>query len=234
MFPRMQNVSDESLNNSSYVASVSDFPAEETISSPSSSTSKRTPQGQYSFLSLIITIVVILAIAFGIRFYVATPYLVEGASMEETFHTYDYLIVDRLTYHFTAPARGDVIVLKFPLDTTRTFIKRIIGLPGETVILHGETVTIKNAAHPNGFVLNEPYISDIHQTNSEETITLKPGEYFVMGDNRKESADSRYWGTLPADDIIGRPLLRIYPFNQIGGYPGQARYTGETATTTQL
>ena len=231
MCPRMQNVSDESLNTSPYDASVSNS---ETTSPLVEHHSVTNSSGQYSFVSLLLTIIVILGVAFGIRFFVATPYLVEGASMEETFHTYDYLIVDRLSYHLHAPSRGDVIVLKFPLDTSRSFIKRIIGLPGETVVLHGQKVMIKNAANPLGFILNEPYISDIHQTNSEETITLKPGEYFVMGDNRKESADSRYWGTLPADDIIGRPLLRIYPFDQIGVYPGQARYTGETATTTAL
>lgn len=231
MCPRMQNVSDESLNQSSYDASVSHG---ETISPVPEQKVQSEKEGAYSFFSLLVTILVILGIAFGIRFFVATPYLVEGASMEETFHTYDYLIVDRLSYRLSAPSRGDVIVLKFPLDTSRSFIKRIIGLPGETVILHGQKVTIKNAAHPDGFVLSEPYISDIHQANSEETITLKPGEYFVMGDNRKESADSRYWGTLPADDIIGRPLLRIYPFDQVHLLPGEARYSSTTATTSPL
>lgn len=187
----------------------------------------------HSVRSLIITIIVILALAFGIRLFVAAPYLVEGSSMEETFHTFDYLMVDRLSYDFAAPQRGDVIVLKFPLDTSRTFIKRIIGLPGDTVIMRGETVEIRNAAHPEGFVLNEPYVSPQHETDTNMNVTLKAGQYFVLGDNRKESADSRYWGILPADDIIGKPILRLYPFNQLGIYPGQARYdTSDTATST--
>jgi signal peptidase I len=227
----MQNVGDESVNNSSYDASVSHG---ETPTPVHLHVREELPRGQHSFFSLVLTILVILAIAFGIRFLVATPYLVDGASMEETFHTYDYLIVDRLSYRLHAPQRGDVIVLKFPLDTSRTFIKRIIGLPGETVVMHGQAVMIKNDANPTGFILSEPYISAIHSANTEETITLKAGQYFVMGDNRKESADSRYWGILPAADIIGPPILRIYPFNQINIYPGQARYSDETATSTAL
>ena len=190
-------------------------------------------EGTYTLRSLILTILAILALAFGIRFFVAAPYLVEGASMEETFHTFDYLMVDRITYDFSKPQRGDVIVLKFPLDTSRSFIKRIIGLPGDTVIMKGESVEIKNKAHPNGFYLTEPYIAPQHQSNTNMTVTLKAGQYFVLGDNRKESADSRYWGILPADDIVGKPFVRLYPFNQIGFYPGQARYsTSDTATST--
>ena len=184
------------------------------------------------FTELLKFIVIAAIIILPIRFFVAQPFIVSGESMHPTFENSQYLIVDELTYHFEAPQRGDVIVLKFPLDTSRSFIKRIIGLPGDTVVMNGETVTIKNAAHPQGFTLNEPYISAIHQSTTNMTVTLKPGEYFVLGDNRKESADSRYWGTLPADDIIGRPMLRIYPFNEIGTYPGEARYSTATTSST--
>lgn len=218
----MQNVDDVNTN-SSYDSPVPS--AEDALTSPQNS-------GRHSFLSLALTVVAILGIAFGIRFFVATPYLVEGASMEGTFYTYDYLIVDRVSYRITAPQRGDVIVMQFPLDESRTFIKRVIGLPGETVEMRGTAVTIKNDEYPEGITLNEPYVEPIHQTETELSITLKDGEYFVLGDNRKESADSRYWGVLPASDIIGRPFIRVYPFDQLSIFPGEARYGDPTDSSS--
>ena len=112
--------------------------------------------------------------------------------MDPTFVNGEYLIVDELTYHFENPERGEVIIFKFPQDTSKFFIKRIIGLPGETVKIQGGVITIINAQNPDGFALDESYLTQ--PTNSKVQITLKDNEYFVMGDNRPSSSDSRIWG----------------------------------------
>jgi signal peptidase I len=175
--------------------------------------------------SLIVYLIVAVGLALIIRFFVAAPYIVEGSSMEPTFYNYHYLIIDRLSYRFEEPQRGDVIVLDLPQNTSRALIKRVVGLPGDTVILKNETVTIKNTAHPEGFTLSEPYL-DPHNLGGADGITLTLGDdqYFVLGDNRRVSSDSRIWGTLPREDIVGRVFLRLYPFNEIGILPGTARY----------
>lgn len=170
----------------------------------------------YTFLALFI--------ALFVRLYIAAPYLVSGASMEPTFATLDYLVLDRISYRFDEPHRGDVIIFKYPHDPSRSFIKRIIGLPGETVVLQDNTVIIKNEAHPEGFILDEPYIAASNQRPSNLSMTLTDEQYFVMGDNRRASADSRSWGALPEQNIIGRAYVRLFPFNEISLLPGEATY----------
>ncbi len=153
-----------------------------------------------------------------IRLWIAQPFVVSGASMDSTFADGEYLVVDEVTYRFNEPERGDVLIFKYPQDTSKYFIKRVIGLPGETVIVKNNVVTIINAEHPKGKVLNEPYI---HSTSFlSKTLTLGKEEYFVMGDNRGVSSDSRVWGALPKNDIIGRPLVRLLPVNRIDMLPG--------------
>lgn len=172
-------------------------------------------------------LVVALAIALVIRFFVAAPYIVSGSSMEPNFDNWNYLIVDRIAYRFSPPQRGDVVVLNLPEDTSRALIKRIIGLPGDTVQISGAepVITIVNDAHPSGFKLAEPYISPSNYGGGTNiSVTLGTNEYFVLGDNRRVSADSRIWGILPRADIVGRVLLRLYPLNGIGVLPGEARY----------
>lgn len=172
--------------------------------------------------------VVALAIALFIRFFIATPYVVSGASMEPTFDNWHYLIVDRISYDFTEPKRGDVIVFNTPDNANRALIKRVIGLPGETVVLKGSgpTVTIINAEHPEGFTLDESYLDPTNLGGtSDQKTTLGPEEYFVLGDNRRVSADSRLWGMLPRDNIVGQALVRLYPLGEIGIMPGEARYS---------
>jgi signal peptidase I len=171
-------------------------------------------------LSLVSFILTVVLIVVPIRLFIAKPFIVSGTSMYPTFDSWHYLIIDELTYQLNAPKRGDVIVMKYPLDTSRYFIKRIIGLPGETVILDGSVVTIKNAAHPQGLALQEPYVHDEQKSDDHMVIELKDDEYFVMGDNRKASADSRYWGTLPTKDIVGRAFVRLFPFSLIEYMPG--------------
>jgi signal peptidase I len=164
--------------------------------------------------------------------------------MLPTFQNWNYLIIEKLTacVPFTnscidlgEPQRGDVIVLDLPQDTSRALIKRVIGLPGDTIVISGTqpTITIYNSQNPQGFVLNEPYIDPANYGGPTNiTVTLAAGQYYVLGDNRDVSADSRTWGILPRADIVGRVLLRLYPFNEIGILPGEARYAVD-ATSTQ-
>jgi signal peptidase I len=168
-------------------------------------------------------IVIALVIALPIRWYVAEPFVVNGASMDPTFATGQFLIVDRLGYHFEEPKRGDVIVFQFPDDPTGKtyYIKRIIGLPGETVSIKDGAVTIINKDHPEGLTLSEPYLSADHLSHDTSTRTLGSTEYFVMGDNRAQSSDSRYWGPLDKKFIIGRPVARLLPITTISFWPGQ-------------
>ena len=175
--------------------------------------------------SLVAYTILAIGLALVIRFFIAAPYIVSGSSMEPTFFNLHYLIVDRLSYRFESPQRGDVIVFDLPQDTSRALIKRVIGLPGETVVITGNAVSIINTANPQGFTLNEPYLdpSDLGGATNIR-VTLAPDEFFVLGDNRKVSADSRLWGTLPRSDIVGRVFIRLFPFTKLGVLPGEARY----------
>ncbi len=163
---------------------------------------------------LVKILVIALIIIVPFRMFVAEPFVVSGSSMEPNFHDRDYLIVDRLSYETASPKRGDVIVLKFPKDTSEFFIKRIIGLPGDTVEFSGGHVIIVNKDYPNGLQLNEPYLKSQTETiGPAQPITLGSGEYYVLGDNRTASSDSRSWGILPADDIVGRVWVRVFPLS---------------------
>ena len=176
------------------------------------------------FWDLIIFTTVALAIILPIRAYVAQPFIVSGSSMFPTFVDKQYLIVDELSYHFRPISRGDVVVFHPPVstgDADKYFIKRIIGLPGETLEIHGSAVTIFNPAHPNGVILNETYLDSSEAASNTLHITLHKDQYFVMGDNRAASFDSRSWGPADRSGIIGRPVVRLYPFNDMAVYPGQ-------------
>ena len=191
--------------------------------SSSSDTPKASSGSSRSFFTYTI---VALGLALFIRFFIAAPYVVSGASMEPTFDDWHYLIIDRISYDITEPKRGDVIVFDLPQDTSRSLIKRIIGLPTETVVLKGQSVTIINAEHPKGFTLAEPYLDPANLTGSNEMeVTLGADQFFVFGDNRRVSADSRLWGTLPREDIVGRVFLRLFPLRDISLLPGESRYS---------
>ena len=166
--------------------------------------------------------IITLAIVLPIRFFVAEPFIVSGASMEPTFEDADYLIVDRLSYHFEKPQRNDIVIFRYPKDPSKYFIKRIIGLPEESIFISGETITIKNKEHPSCITLDQSYLAIPKQNNFE--TTLNTNEYFVMGDNRAHSSDSRIWGPLPEKNIIGRALLRLFPFHRINVLPGKVNY----------
>lgn len=157
-----------------------------------------------------------LAIVLPIRLFIAQPFIVRGASMIPTFQDGEYLIIDELSYLLRAPQRGEVIVFRYPLVPSQFFIKRIIGLPGETVVIENGSVAVKNNSSPDSFLLDESYLSDTIVTAPNSTTQLGDKEYFVMGDNRLESSDSRRWGVLEADFLIGRALLRLWPPSELG------------------
>jgi signal peptidase I len=160
-----------------------------------------------------------LLIVLPIRLYVAQPFIVRGASMEPTFHTGDYVIIDQLTYKFEDAKRGDVIIFRHPDDESVFLIKRVVGLPGETIEIIGKQILIHTKDGKTS-VLEEPYIEDERLSTNFLSVTLTEDEYFVMGDNRRESSDSRIWGALPAYEIIGRAFVRLYPVSDIGVFPG--------------
>ncbi len=193
------------------------------------SAAQPTPAQKSSFFKELITYAVIaLVIVVPVRMWIAQPFVVSGSSMDTTFKDGEYLIVDEITYRFKEPARGDVLIFKYPQNPSKYFIKRLIGLPGETVTVKNDVVTIINTDHPQGIALNEPYIHS--KTFGDVNITLSDDEYFVMGDNRLVSSDSRVWGPLPKEDLIGRPIIRLLPFSRIDLVPGA--YASSTLTAT--
>lgn len=149
---------------------------------------------------------------FIIRTFVVQPFLVRGASMEPSFSNGDYLLVDEISMRLREIKRGEIVVFRFPHDPSVFYIKRIIGLPEETVIVTKNTVTVKNNEHPEGFVLEENYLeSGGVSGEAEASYSTKKGEYLVMGDNRSYSYDSRSWGAVPRKEIIGLVRFRLWP-----------------------
>lgn len=183
-------------------------------------------------LEIIQFAVIALIIVLPIRMFIAQPFIVSGASMEETFHTGEYLIVDQVSYRFEKPVRGDVIIFRYPRDPSKFFIKRVIGLPGDTVKIDGNVVTITSEAYPNGLTLDESYIKSMEPTTNL-TEELGDREYFVMGDNRDQSSDSRVWGVLQEENIIGRALVRLFPVNEVGIFPGVVRFADDGQTVAE-
>ena len=172
-----------------------------------------------SFWELVRFAILALLIVVPIRVLVAEPFVVSGASMVPTFADGDYLVVDKLSYKLNDPERYDVVIFKYPNDTTKFFIKRIIGLPNETIDIKGSVITITNALHKDGFKLDQPFVKNTANNNTHYEI--KSGEYFVMGDNRSASSDSRYWGGVKREFISGKALLRLLPIKNIDILPGQ-------------
>ncbi|HJN62231.1 MAG TPA: signal peptidase I [Candidatus Parcubacteria bacterium] len=155
-------------------------------------------------------VAIALLIVVPIRYFIFQPFLVSGQSMEPNFSNGDYLIIDEISYRFQSPKRGEVIVFKYPDDPSQRYIKRIVGLPGETIEIKDGTIIIYNRERNQ--ILNElSYLSSL-QTPGDILIALDYNEYFVLGDNRFASSDSRRWGPLPKEDIIGRVFLRAWPF----------------------
>lgn len=170
-------------------------------------------------LEILQILIVSLVIIWPVRTYLIKPFVVRGASMEPNFYDHEYLVIDELSYRLHDPRRGEIVVFHYPKDESQFFIKRVIGLPGETVEVSAGEVRIYNAEYPEplGRTLDETYLGDV-ETLGTVRRPLGPDEYFVMGDNRSYSLDSRSFGAVRRDEIVGRVWLRGFPFNRIGGF----------------
>jgi len=175
---------------------------------------------EHTFLSLILEVVVLVVfVVIPVRTLVAQPFMVSGDSMLPTFTNNNYLIVNQLSQHLGGDLdRYEVVVFKYPGDDTKFYIKRLIGLPGERVVVANGEVTIYNEEYPEGLPINSDYAQG--RTIGSSDLTLSETEYFVMGDNRENSSDSRFWGALPEDNIVGSPLIRVFPLSSISLNPG--------------
>lgn len=193
----------------------------------------------YGVGGFILEIIKVVLLAFiiivPIRVFLFQPFFVQGASMEPNFEDSNYLIVNELGYKKTAFSldginvftlapfkklqRGDVVVFKYPKNHAQFFIKRVVSLPGEKVEIKNGQVTIYNSNTPNGVILDESaYLPKNTKTVGDETVNLKDNEYFVLGDNRSSSSDSRFWGPVLDSEIIGKVILRAWPVNEVTAY----------------
>jgi len=161
-------------------------------------------------------IIISLAIIIPVRYFLVQPFFVKGPSMQSTFQDGDYVLIDEISYRFQAPERGDVVIFIAPNEPDEHYIKRIIALPGETIQIRDSKVIIFNKKNPKGFALDESGYLDSNQiTRGELTQKLDGDDYFVMGDNRLHSSDSRVWGLLNHKLITGRVFFRALPLAKI-------------------
>ena len=151
-----------------------------------------------------------------IRHFLFKPFYVRGASMEPNFYDKEYLIIDELSYRLRQPHRGEVIVFRYPNNPKEYFLKRIVGLPGERIKVSDGVVIIYNQQYPEGIVLQEEYLQNTLLTSGDKILNIKNDEYFVLGDNRPNSYDSRRFGAIDKEEIVGRAVFRGWPFNRLG------------------
>jgi len=173
---------------------------------------------------LLHVVIISLAIILPIRYFLIQPFYVKGASMEPNFYDHEYLIIDEISYRLNEPQRGDIVVFRYPNDPRQFFIKRVIGLPGERLVVSGGQVTIYNQENPDGTLLDESGYLGTAFTPGDEDVELSAGEYFLMGDNRTASMDSRSFGPVPEGFVIGRVWFRGWPPEKMGFLPGPAEY----------
>lgn len=189
----------------------------------------------YFIYDLLKTGIIVFLIAFCLRYFAVQPFIVDGQSMEPNFVNNEYLLAEKISYIVGQPERGDAIIFRYPGNPSINYIKRIIGLPGETVKIDENKVTIINSDHPSGMTLVESYIPSTTLTLTPEGTpyekTLGANEYFVLGDNREHSSDSREWGVLPRANIIGRAWLTVVPLDRFGI---QKRYSPQELSFTNL
>lgn len=179
--------------------------------------------------SLLIWIIGIIIVVKLIQAFLIQPFIVDGGSMLPTYHNQEFLLVDKLSYKISEPKRGDVIIFRLYENQKNPYqgkylIKRVIGKPGERVSVVNGVTTIYNKENPQGFVIEEPFVS-YKETSKDVDLLLDEDHYFVMGDNRSQSYDSRDWGPLDASQIKGQVLFRVYPFGSAAYEPGQYSFS---------
>jgi len=203
------------------------------------SENKNNKEAYYGVGSFLLEVIKVFVLAFiiivPIRVFLFQPFFVQGASMEPNFEDGEYLIINELGYkktdigisnaHFFSVSpfknleRGDVIVFRYPKNPKQFFIKRTIGLPGEKIEIKDGIVKIYNPEYPDGFILDESdYIDPDIKTSGNISRQIEDDQYFVMGDNRSASHDSRSWGPLNKDNVMGKVLLRAWPFDKTDIY----------------
>lgn len=173
------------------------------------------------FWDLVKTFIVVMMIAFSIRYFIIQPFVVDGDSMLPNFVNNEYLIAEKISYDFREPSRGDVVIFRYPKNPEVIYIKRVIGLPGESIEIKNGKVFISSTGNEQ-FELTENYLSKTTKTrsysegqNSDDfKLQLKDKEFFVLGDNRDHSSDSREWGVLPKGNIIGRVWITVTPLDR--------------------
>jgi len=171
------------------------------------------------FWEIVKVIILAVIIIVPIRYFLVQPFFVRGASMEPNFFDGEYLVIDELSYRWREPRRGEVVVFRYPNNHEQFFIKRLIGLPGDTVTLSGGQVVITNGTYQQGVVLDESaYLPEGVRTGGQQTLELQDSEYFVLGDNRPASSDSRQWGVLHTNEIVGRAWLRAWPLTRLSWF----------------
>lgn len=172
-----------------------------------------------SFFDFIKTVLIIIILAALIRQFVIQPFIVDGQSMEPNFQNNDYLITDKVSYRLHSPSRGEVVIFHPPDNPSVNYLKRIVGVPGDTIAVKNGDVYV------NGKKIIEPYINNNEKTHSPSSgdveITLKEKEFFVLGDNRNHSRDSREIGPIPISNIVSRIWLRLFPFNTMSAFAAE-------------
>lgn len=174
------------------------------------------------FWETIKVIIISLVIIIPVRYFLIQPFYVKGASMEPNFYDHEYLIIDEISYRLDKPQRGDVVVFRPPNNPSQFYIKRIIGLPGETIKIEQGKIIIINPENPQGFRLSEQIYLPNTQTQGSQQVTLGPDQYYLLGDNRSSSLDSRIFGPVKKDNIIGRVWIRGWPFSRITVFNDQS------------
>lgn len=175
-----------------------------------------------SFFLELIKIALLAGLTIGlVRYFLFKPFYVKGQSMEPNFFEHDYLIIDEISYRFRVPQRGEIIVFRSPVNEDY-YLKRVVGLPGERVKVEDNKIVIFNLENPQGLVVEEPYLEEA--TGGAVNLTLGSDQYFVMGDNRDASYDSRRFGPVEKEAIVGRVWLRGWPFNRLSIFSSSPSY----------